>query len=556
MGKQPKGMHRMSAVAANTLPQGLPLNQATALVRGSSTGLRQQTSTLVDETAATPLAKPDSALQQRAAELFSAAENDLHRHTDQLFARLMIVQWLAGIAAALWISPLTWIGDSSQVHVHVWAAILLGGAISGFPAWLAWQYPGLTVTRHVIAVAQMLTSALLIHLTGGRIETHFHIFGSLAFLAFYRDWRVLATATIVVAADHLLRDLYWPQSVFGVLTASSWRWVEHAGWVLFEDAILFVAIRRMLQEMSEIALRRATLEGSNEEIERQVVERTTELSRTQAELLETSRLAGMAEVATSVLHNVGNVLNSVGVSAELATSKVREFRTGSLKNVAELLQQNSADLPAFLTTDPRGKMLPDYLLKLAVHLAEPQQAILQEMEMLKKNIDHIKEIVAMQQRYARGTGVVEVLSVADLVDDSIRINAASFTRHEVNVACEIAQVPPLKTDRHKVMQILVNLLSNAKHALDQSEGDRRMMVRVTQNQEGMLEIAVIDNGTGIAPENLSRIFSHGFTTKKLGHGFGLHSGALAAKELGGTLKAHSDGPGLGATFTLTLPLEN
>lgn len=546
----------MSAVAANNLSQGHPLNQATALLRVSSNGLRQQPSPLVDETAATPLAKTDSALQQRAAELFHAAENDLHRHTDQLFARLMIVQWLAGIAAALWISPLTWIGDSSQVHVHVWAAILLGGAISGFPVWLAWQYPGLTVTRHVIAVAQVLTSALLIHLTGGRIETHFHIFGSLAFLAFYRDWRVLATATIVVAGDHLLRDLFWPQSVFGVLTASSWRWVEHAGWVLFEDAILFVAIRRMLQEMSEIALRRATLEGSNEEIERQVVERTTELNTTQAELLETSRLAGMAEVATSVLHNVGNVLNSVGVSAELATSKVREFRTGSLKNVAELLQQNSADLPAFLTTDPRGKMLPDYLLKLAVHLAEPQQAILQEMEMLKKNIDHIKEIVAMQQRYARGTGVVEVLSVADLVDDSIRINAASFTRHEVNVACEIAQVPPLKTDRHKVMQILVNLLSNAKHALDHSEGDRRMMVRVTQNQEGMLEIAVIDNGIGIPPENLSRIFSHGFTTKKMGHGFGLHSGALAAKELGGTLQAHSDGPGLGATFTLTLPLEN
>jgi len=468
----------------------------------------------------------------------------------------MIAQWLAGIAAALWISPKTWIGDSSQVHIHVWAAILLGGALSGFPVWLARSHPGQALTRHVIAVAQVLTSALLIHLTGGRIETHFHIFGSLAFLAFYRDWRVLATATIVVAGDHLIRDLYWPQSVFGVLTASSWRWVEHAGWVLFEDVILFVAIRKMLQEMSEIALRRATLEGSHLEIERQVVERTAELNKTQAELLETSRLAGMAEVATSVLHNVGNVLNSVGVSAELATSKVHEFRTGSLKNVAELLQQNSADLPAFLATDPRGKMLPDYLLKLAVHLAEPQQALLQEMEMLKKNIDHIKEIVAMQQRYARGTGVVEVISVADLVEDSIRINTASFTRHEVNVVREIAQVPPLKTDRHKVMQILVNLLSNAKHALDNSEGDRIMTVRVSQNQEGMLEIAVIDNGTGIAPENLSRIFSHGFTTKKLGHGFGLHSGALAAKELGGTLTAHSDGPGLGATFTLTLPLEN
>lgn len=545
-------MHLMSALTATTLPQNHALQQATALLRIAADEPRPQSSA----TSVDPSSLPDFALQQRAAALFTAAENDLHRHTDQLFARLMIVQWLAGIVAALWISPLTWIGDSSQIHVHVWAAVLLGGAISGFPVWLAWHHPGKAVTRHVIAVAQVLTSALLIHLTGGRIETHFHIFGSLAFLAFYRDWRVLATATVVVAADHLFRGLYWPQSVFGVLTASSWRWVEHAGWVLFEDAILIVAIRRMLQEMSEIALRRATLEGSNVEIERQVVERTAELTRTQAELLETSRLAGMAEVATSVLHNVGNVLNSVGVSAELATSKVREFRTGSLKNVAELLQQNSADLPAFLTTDPRGKMLPDYLLKLAVHLAEPQVAILQEMEMLQKNIDHIKEIVAMQQRYARGTGVVEALSVADLVEDSIRINTASFTRHEVNVACEIAPLPPLKTDRHKVMQILVNLLSNAKHALDHSEGDRLMTVRATLNQVGQLEIAVIDNGTGIAPENIDRIFSHGFTTKKMGHGFGLHSGALAAKELGGTLKAHSDGPGLGATFTLTLPLEN
>lgn len=498
----------------------------------------------------------NSALQQRASVLFQTAENDLHRHTDHLFSRLMIVQWLAGIAAALWISPLTWIGVSSQVHVHVWAAVLLGGAISGFPAWLAWRYPGQVVTRHVIAVAQMLTSALLIHLTGGRIETHFHVFGSLAFIAFYRDWRVLLTATVVVAADHLVRGMLWPQSVFGVLTASHWRWLEHAGWVVFEDVILIVATRRMLREMHEMALRRAILEGSKAEIERQVVERTAQLSQTQAELLETSRLAGMTEVATSVLHNVGNVLNSVSVSSEIAATKVREFRIGSLKDVADLLQEHADDLPTFLTTDPRGKVLPGYLLKLAAHLADPQQAILQEMEVLRKNIEHIKEIVAMQQRYARGTGVAEALSVVDLVEDSIRINAAGFSRHEVQVVREIAPVPPVKTDRHKVLQILVNLLSNAKYALDQSNGDRRMTVRVGVNQTKELEIAVMDNGTGIAPENLTRVFSHGFTTKKDGHGFGLHSGALAARELGGTLSAHSDGPGKGAVFTLKLPLMN
>ena len=219
-------------------------------------------------------------------------------------------------------------------------------------------------------------------------------------------------------------------------------------------------------------------------------------------------------------------------------------------------RQHADDLPTFLTTDPRGKVLPGYLLKLAAHLADPQEAILQEMEVLRKNIEHIKEIVAMQQRYARGTGVVEPLSVADLVEDSIRINAAGFSRHEVQVVREITPVPLVKTDRHKVLQILVNLLSNAKYALDQSNGDRRMTVRVGVNQTKELEIAVMDNGTGITPENLTRVFSHGFTTKKDGHGFGLHSGALAARELGGTLSAHSDGPGKGAVFTLKLPLPN
>lgn len=500
--------------------------------------------------------EPGSPLHQRATALYQAAENDLHRHTDRMFAYLLAIQWVAGVAAALLISPLTWVGAASQTHVHVWAAVFLGGAISGFPIWLALRHPGRILTRHVVAIAQMLSSALLIHLTGGRIETHFHIFGSLAFLAFYRDWRVLVTATVVVTADHLVRGLFWPQSIFGVLTASSWRWLEHAGWVLFEDVFLMISLRRMLQEMFEISLRRAGLEDSNAEIERQVTERTAELRTTQAQLLETSRLAGMTEVATSVLHNVGNVLNSVSVSAEIATGKVRDFRTGNLKNVAELLQQHEADLPAFLTTDPRGKALPDYLQKLALHLAEPQQLILQEMDVLRKNIDHIKEIVAMQQRFARGSGVLESLAVTDMLEDAIHINTAGFSRHEVHLVRNITPVPLVKTDRHKVLQILVNLLSNAKYALDEADGEKSLTVCVAPESDGTVKIEVRDTGVGIEPENLSRIFQHGFTTKKDGHGFGLHSGALAAKELGGTLSAHSDGPGRGAVFTLKLPIQN
>src|ERR1043166_8017489 len=161
----------------------------------------------------------------RAAALLRSHEQSLYIRTDRMFAALMLMQWVAGIGAALWISPHTWAGAASTTHLHVWAALLLGGAITSLPVLLALTLPGTALTRHVIAVGQALTSALLIHLSGGRIETHFHVFGSLAFLAFYRDWRVLVSASAVVAADHLLRGIYWPQSVYGVLTASEWRWL-------------------------------------------------------------------------------------------------------------------------------------------------------------------------------------------------------------------------------------------------------------------------------------------------------------------------------------------
>lgn len=194
-----------------------------------------------------------------------------------MFALLMAIQWVAGIIAAYWISPLTWAGTTSQTHLHVWAALILGGAISSLPIMLAVTQPGRVSTRYTVAVGQMLMGALLIHLTGGRIETHFHVFGSLAFLSFYRDWRVLVPATLVVAADHFLRGVFWPQSVYGVITASEWRWLEHAGWVLFEDTFLLIAIRRSISEMWNIAGRTAESENLNEELERRVVERTRQL---------------------------------------------------------------------------------------------------------------------------------------------------------------------------------------------------------------------------------------------------------------------------------------
>ncbi|MEY2560301.1 MAG: hypothetical protein QOG51_716 [Verrucomicrobiota bacterium] len=200
----------------------------------------------------------------RADELFQQHRQQIFRDTDKLFARLMLFQWVACIVIALLVSPRTWNGDASAVHVHVWAAIIIGGAITLFPVWMTRVWPGAVLTRYVIAVAQMLMSALLISLTGGRIETHFHVFGSLVILSFYRDWRVLIPATLVVALDHFLRGIYWPYSVYGVLTASPWRSIEHAGWVVFEDVFLVISCLRSISEMRFIANRTAALEASDQ----------------------------------------------------------------------------------------------------------------------------------------------------------------------------------------------------------------------------------------------------------------------------------------------------
>lgn len=226
----------------------------------------------------------NDATSSRVTELFTEHQQDIFKSTDHMFAVLMTLQWVGGIVAAFWISPRTWIGSTSQTHVHVWAALLLGSAISSLPIFLALARPGRTSTRYVIAVGQMLMGALLIYLTGGRIETHFHVFGSLAFLSFYRDWRVLIPATVIVAADHFLRGLFWPQSVYGVLAASEWRWLEHAGWVLFEDTFLLIAIRRSVSEMWNIAERTVESERLNKELEGYVIQRTGQLAAANKEL--------------------------------------------------------------------------------------------------------------------------------------------------------------------------------------------------------------------------------------------------------------------------------
>jgi PAS domain S-box-containing protein len=287
--------------------------------------------------------------------------------------------------------------------------------------------------------------------------------------------------------------------------------------------------------------------------ERKKAER--ELEQANKRLLETSRQAGMAEVATSVLHNVGNVLNSVNLSSAIISEKVQNSKIASFTKAVALMEEHQADLPGFLAHDEKGRKLPGYLSKLAVNLAYEQKEILQEVDSLAGNILHIKEIVATQQNYARVSGITESLRVADLVEDALRINAGAMERHGVTVVREYFEMPPILVEKHKVLQVLVNLIGNAKYACEASaQNNKQVTLRVT-HENSQVKISVIDNGIGISRENLTRIFGYGFTTKKEGHGFGLHSSALAAKEMGGTLTASSEGPGQGATFTLELPIQ-
>jgi signal transduction histidine kinase len=272
-------------------------------------------------------------------------------------------------------------------------------------------------------------------------------------------------------------------------------------------------------------------------------------------LLDISRQAGMAEVATGILHNVGNVLTSVNVSATLVMDQVRDSKSANLPKIGAMLQAHAGDLVGFLTNDPKGRKIPDYLIALAEQVAAERKIVTEELEHLRKNIEHIRDVVAMQQGYARVSGVAETVPLAELVEDALRLNASALSRHGLEVIREYEPGLSVTVERHKVLQVLVNLIQNAKHACDESgRTDKQMTLRLSRSGP-RVRLAVIDNGVGIPPENLTRIFAHGFTTRKNGHGFGLHSGALAAKALGGSLTAHSEGRDRGATFILELPGE-
>jgi len=344
-----------------------------------------------------------------------------------------------------------------------------------------------------------------------------------------REGRPLARALRGEAASELEFVIVTPDGAVRMVMSSARRLVGPAGQAL--GAVVVV------QDITE----RRVAEDELEEVHKQ--------------LLVASRQAGMAEVATNVLHNVGNVLNSVNVSASLVAERIKKSKCASVARVSALLKEHAADLPAFLA-GPQGRQLPAYLKELSEVLVAERDTAVAELVALRGNVEHIKEIVAMQQGYARRGGVTDTLDMRALAEDSLRMNEGAFSRHGVTIVRDFGEVPLVQLDKHKVLQILVNVIRNAKYACSElTRGERRVTVRIRATPQSII-VAVIDSGIGIPRENLQRIFNHGFTTRPDGHGFGLHSSALAASELGGSLEAESEGPGKGATFTLTLPIKS
>jgi nitrogen fixation/metabolism regulation signal transduction histidine kinase len=295
------------------------------------------------------------------------------------------------------------------------------------------------------------------------------------------------------------------------------------------------------------------LRESHQNLEEEVRQRTAELEDV---LNGASQRAGMAEVATDVLHNVGNVLNSVNVATTLIREKVSNSEVSSLKKVTDIVKEHIADIGTFLTEDEQGRHIPVYLTEVSKALIDEQADNIEKLRSLAENVEHIKEIVKTQQSYAKVSGIEVSTSLVELVENAIQINGAALHRHGINLTCDFAEVGPVSIDKQKVLQILVNLISNAKYAMSKAEkGKKSLAIRIYKHGADKVRIEVTDNGVGISEEDLTKIFTHGFTTKKEGHGFGLHSGALTAGELGGSLTAHSDGVDRGATFTLELPFK-
>ena len=447
------------------------------------------------------------AVDRRAAELFEERKSANYRRTSRIFALLMAGQWVFAIAVAILFSPYGWEGKQKAVHAHVWIAIFLGGTLSSLPIYLTLTQPTSALTRNVVAVAQMLWSAVLIHLSGGRIETHFHVFGSLAFLAFYRDWKLLLPATVVVAADHLARQMFWPESVYGIVNPEWWRFIEHAFWVVFEDTVLIAACLLAVDEMRTTTRAQAEVELLSER-ERAKSEALNialdELRTSQEQLVRAEKLAAVGQLAASVGHELRNPLAAVRNASTYIGKRLRESNNG----------------------EPRVR---------------------QFLDIMDRELDGCAKIITDLLDFARERPIqARPCPLASLAAEAIALVPASRTAIEIDMPSDLP-VPSL--DRDQFRQVLINLVQNAVEAVDGRE-DGRVVVRASR-LDGHWQLTVSDNGPGVDAEAARHVFEPLYTTKAKGTGLGLAIVSAAVRRHGGAIRLDSSSGG--ATFVVEWP---
>lgn len=288
-----------------------------------------------------------------------------------------------------------------------------------------------------------------------------------------------------------------------------------------------------------------------------ISQQTQDIQKAQKQLVETARRAGMAEIATSVLHNVGNLLNSAMTSSSVIREAVSHSKVNTLTRLADLLRTRPEGFLEFVRSDPRGQKLPDFINEIAAALMDEHKLVADKLQVLAESQEQIRQIIALQQSYAGVAGVKDGVHLPGLIEDATRLFIESFKKHDIVISYDFEQdLPEINVEKHKLLQILINLLTNARDATKgRNREDRRILIAVTSHSPSTVAIKLTDNGVGISPEVQARIFNYGFTTKTGGHGFGLHGCANLAREMGGTLAASSPGPEQGATFTLTLPIK-
>ncbi|HUS67502.1 MAG TPA: ATP-binding protein [Kofleriaceae bacterium] len=453
----------------------------------------------------------DQTLAVRAGEIFEKRRSDNYRRTSRIFAILMAGQWVFAIVIALLFSPYAWEGKVQNVHAHVLVAVLLGGTLSSLPIYLALTRPSAQLTRYVIAVAQMLWSAVLIHLSGGRIETHFHVFGSLAFVAFYRDWKVLVPATVVVAADHLARQMFWPESVYGILNPEWWRFIEHAFWVVFEDIVLVAACLLAVEEMRRGAATQAEAEDLSERERaksRALNEALAELHAKQEQLVRSEKLAAVGQLAASVGHELRNPLAAVRNANAYIGKKLR-------------------------AADANG--------------AGGDPKVRQFLDIMDRELNACGKIITDLLDFARERPLqLTPCPLAQLIDDAVGVLPSHGVAIDVRVADDL---PVPLVDRDQFRQVLINVVQNAVEALD-GVAEPRVTVSAERAGASGWRIAVSDNGNGVPPDAAARIFEPLFTTKTKGTGLGLAIVATIVRRHNGKVWVEEAKGGKGATFVI------